>query len=152
MRATKLKYIMSLSVSCSLLASVAFAQPMDNFGQTIEITTDLKSFVGKPSWLLIIRDVDHGQNIPYLFDFEGTDNGWVAFTYGRNYEILTSEIQFSPYGRKTNNFCNLQTMGTIQHAVGIRVHISGKLTPHHYSYNCKVTKFAESDFTISTPD
>src|SRR5579883_513339 len=70
-----------------LTASSAYAQPIgpDGLGETIQIYTRFRSFLGKPSLLLIIRDVDSDQSIPYLFDVTRGDDFWFALTYGRNY-------------------------------------------------------------------
>lgn len=136
----------------NLMGQAALAQPMDNFGETIQISTHLHSYRDQPSWLLIIRDIDHGQVIPYIFDINSVSNSWIAFTYGRNYVITVSEMQFSPSGKTTKNFCNLESLGAIQRSVSMSVHISGKLTPNSGSYSCNVTKFKDSNFDISTQD
>src|SRR3990167_5866017 len=109
----KLTQKVLVAVLSTLITGSVFADP-DDFGQTIQIYTQLKSFVGKPSWLLMIRDVDHGQNIPYMYDFEKGDNFWLAFTFGRNYLITASRLVFNPYNRKKiNNFCGLESEGQI---------------------------------------
>ena len=47
--------------------SVSYADN-DGEGQLIQIQTRIHSFLSKPSWLLEIRDLDHGQTIPYVFE------------------------------------------------------------------------------------
>src|SRR5579864_529478 len=73
-------------------------------GQTLQINTHLDSMVGQPEWLLIIRDVDSGIVIPYLFDFKENDNFWVAFATARNYKVTVSNLNFGRLGVITN-FC-----------------------------------------------
>lgn len=82
MRLKKLAFSIILALGLTTVAAAQTEQ--DNFGQTIQINTRLNQYLGHPSWLLIIRDLDHGQNIPYLYDFESPTNFWLAFTYGRN--------------------------------------------------------------------
>lgn len=137
------------------LYSVSFAQDAnDGMGQIIQIQTNLHSFVGKPTWLLIIRDVDHGQNIPYLFDIRTGANTWIAITYGRNYLITVSSLQFSPYGRhpfrskKIDNFCQLQTNGRIIRGASISILIEGDLSPNTNSFSCHISKYFDPNFTI----
>ena len=48
------------------LTTNSFAQPDNPLGQTIEINTRFHSFIGKPIWSLVIRDLDHNQDIPYI--------------------------------------------------------------------------------------
>lgn len=59
-----------------MTSSLSYAQLVgsDGFGQTIQIYTRFRSFVGKPSLLIVIRDLDNGQNIPYIFDITRGDN------------------------------------------------------------------------------
>lgn len=128
------------------------SQPDNGLGQVIQIRTNLRSFVGKPTWLLIIRDVDHNQVIPYLYDIERGDNFWIAITYSRNYLITVSELTFNPYGRKINNFCELESMGAIQRGSSFQVHITGKLSPNPDTFNCNVLKYADANFNINTPE
>lgn len=135
-------------------AQPALAQPPDNNGETIQITTQLHSFVGKPSWLLMIRDIDGDQNIPYVYDITRGDNFWLAFTYGRNYLIVASTMQFSPYRsdpyktKTINNFCNLESNGRIIRGDSFSVTITGDLSPTPGSYTCNVLRFANTNFTV----
>src|SRR3990167_102337 len=134
--------MIGLTATFLLAGTNAFAQRMDNFGQTIQIRTNLSSFVDKPSWLLIIRDIEHNQVIPYLYDFTEESNYWLAFTYSKNYLITVSELSFSPSGRKIKNFCHLESMGAIQRGTSLQIDITGKLTPRAYTSNCQVLKYA----------
>lgn len=135
-------------LTCLITGSV-FANP-DDFGQSIQIYTQLKSFVGKPSWLLIIRDIDHNQNIPYMYDFEKGDNFWLAFTFGRNYLITASRLTFNPYNRKKiNNFCGLESYGRIIRGQSLYITINGDLTPNTNTFNCSVSRYQNSNFAIA---
>ncbi len=127
----------------------------DDLGQTIQIYTRFHAFVGKPSWLLMIRDVDHNQNIPYLFDVRRGNNTWVAFTGGRNYLITISNLKFSPYRRgpyrqkKINNFCQLESNGHIIRGKSLYITINGDLSPNTNSFTCHVSQYADPGFPIA---
>lgn len=154
------KYIVSSVLALSLIASVSYAQPNEEgLGQTIQITTRLHSFFGKPSWLLIIRDLDHGQTIPYLFEFTRGENFWLAFTYSRNYLITVSNLQIETYRSrfnsykkyKINNFCHIESNGRILKGESMAITIEGDLFPYSDSYTCNVTTYTDSNFTIVNP-
>lgn len=142
-----------VSLALALAALPVSAQPEEGgFGQTIQIHTRIHSFTGRPSWLLIVRDVDHEQNIPYIFDFRSGSNYWVALTYGRNYLITVSELQFSPYRKnpyktnpytsaKINNFCQLESGGRIRRGESLYITIDGDLTPYSNTYRCHVSSY-----------
>lgn len=136
---------------------VSNAQENDGLGQTIQINTRFHSFVGKPSWLLIIRDIDHGQNIPYLYDISKGDNFWLAFTYGRNYLITVSNLQFSPYRynpygtKKINDFCHLESNGRIIRGESMIITINGDLSPETDTFTCHVLKYTDSHFIVYKP-
>jgi hypothetical protein len=149
---TKSALYLSLLLIC-LTTLPLCARSEDSLGQTIQISTRLHSFVGRPSWLLIIRDVDNGQNIPYIFDFKRGENTWVALTYGRNYLITVSQLQFAPYHnnpykenpytQKTiNNFCQLESHGRIIRGESLVITIEGHLSPYN-SYECHVSSYRE---------
>lgn len=131
-----------------------------SIGQTIQIYTRLQSFLGKPTWLLIIRDVDHNRTIPYLFNIRKGQNFWLALTYGRNYLITASRLQISTYEYSGNrfkkyivhNFCNLESMGRIIRGDSIRIDISGYLSPNSNTYTCNVFRFPSPNFTIVPPE
>src|SRR3990167_1995148 len=89
----------------SWMAPSSYGQT-DDFGQFIQINTRFSSFVGKPIWLIVIRDVDHNQNIPYLFDIKRGENTWVIFTYSRNYLIVASRLQIETYQSRYNQYKN----------------------------------------------
>lgn len=134
------------------------AQPADDvFGNTVTINTVLDSYVGKPSLLIILRDIDNGMNLPYLFDIRGRNNNWVAFTYGRNYTIVAAQLQIVKFKPKfntsrkfvTNNFCNLQSNGRILRGESIILTVTGRLTPNAYTYNCNISTFGGNQFYIS---
>lgn len=137
-----------------LLTPLSVAAYDENGNQIIQIKTRLHSFIGKPSWLLIIRDVVHGQNIPYLFDFRTGENTWIAFTYSRDYVITVSNLQFSPYShdpytvRESNNFCHLESQGRIIHGQSMIITLTGNLTPFGNTYSCIVNSYEDLNFPI----
>ena len=131
----------------------AFAQSQeDGIGQTIQITTQLHSFVGNPSWLLIIRDLDNDENIPYLYDFRKGDNYWLALTYGHHYLITVSSMKFDPYARKINNFCHLESNGRIARGESLYITINGDLSPNTNTFTCHVLRYVDPNFTITNQD
>ncbi len=123
----------------------AYAQNDLSQTQTLQIYTNFKSIWGKPSWLLIIRDVDTGLVSPYLFDIQKNDNFWVAFSYGHNYRITASVLQF-PGCAEIKNFCNLEN-GIIS-GKSMYMTLSGVLSPNPFMLKCHVMKYADSNFTI----
>lgn len=143
-----------LLLSLIFISSSSDAQFDDGLGQTVKIYTRLHSFTGKPSWLLIIRDVDHNQNIPYVYDIRRGNNFWFAFTFGRNYLISVSNMQFSPYKRdpfrskRTNNFCNIESNGRIIHGKSMTIMITGELSPNSNTYTCHVSTYPGGYFTV----
>ncbi|MBA3661318.1 MAG: hypothetical protein H0W64_06300 [Gammaproteobacteria bacterium] len=137
--------------------TIALSDP-NPFGQTIQIQTRLHAFVGRPTWLIEIRDLDHNETIPYLYDFDGGRNLWLLFTRGRNYLITASTLSFSPYSvrpyrtKKIYNFCGLESQGRIWRGQSLTVHLEGELSPNRNRYRCNVTSYKDTNFTISTPD
>lgn len=123
----------------------------DAFGQILQIHTDLCSFRGLPSWLLIVRDLDHGINIPYLYDFRQGQNFWMALTHSRNYLITASQLQFHIYSFKenifrsytVNNFCGLESNGRIIHGDSFSIRITGDLKPYSQTLQCNVSQYPD---------
>ncbi len=149
-----------LLVMMGLLAKFAYPQDANpGMGNVIQINTNLRSFVGKPSWLLMIRDVDDNENMPYIFDFTSSNTQWMAFTQGQNYLIVSSTLQFSVYRPHDNtyrtyfihNFCNLESQGRIQHNTGVSIWLTGDLWPNEDSYHCQVMRYPNADFTVAMP-
>lgn len=142
--------ILLVALSC-LITGAAFANP-DSLGQTIQIYTQLAKIKAKPSWLLIIRDIDHGQNIPYLYDFEHGDNFWMALTYSKNYLILASRLVFNSHtNKKVSNFCGLESNGRIIRGQSLYITINGKLTTNPDTYTCNVQSFQNDNFSLGSP-
>lgn len=141
-----------------LSASVANAQ--DGVGQTVQIYTHFKRIVGSPTWLIILRDIDHNQNIPYVFPVNQGDNFWVALSYGRNYTIVASRMKMEKYHANSNrysnneikNFCGLESNGRILHGESVYVTVEGDLTRNPDSYRCHISKYADSNFSLSSSD
>lgn len=152
--------IICLSTLASLCLSISLshAQPDNELGQSIQIYTRFHSYVGRPSWLLVIRDLDHDQNIPYIYDVSRGDNFWLAFTYGRNYLITTSRMYFSPYrtnpynSKRINNFCNLESNGRIIRGESLYITINGDLSPNANTFTCHISSYPNSNFTVVKPD
>jgi hypothetical protein len=132
-----------------------YAADNEGIGQTIEINTRFHSFVGRPLWLLVIRDLDHNQNISYLYDIHKGENFWIALTYGKQYLILASTLQIQTYGSRDNrfkkytinNFCHLESHGKIMRGVSLFLNLEGDLTVNDNSINCQVSRFFNPNFT-----
>lgn len=123
-------------------------------GETIQISTRLRSFVGNPSWLIVIRDLDHGQNIPYLYDIKKGENYWMAFTAGKNYLILASTLRINTHGTRQNrykqyvihDFCHLESKGRIARHQSLYITVTGDLTSNPNTVDCNVARFTHSEF------
>lgn len=150
-------FILLIAVCVGCITPVFAQEDGDGVGQTIEIHTRLSAFVGQPSWLLVIRDIDHNQNIPYLFNVSKGDNVWLAFTFGRDYLITVSQLQISTYQPwyntykhfKTHDFCHLESYGRIQHSTSLRIDIEGNLSPDSDTYTCHIMQFQDPNFYIA---
>jgi hypothetical protein len=129
----------------SLLASLILllagpVQAEDDFGATLQIYTRLRSFIGKPSWLLVIRDEDHDQTIPYVFDIERGQNVWLAFTYGAHYQIVASTLQVS-IQYTINDFCHLESGSFVIQGESMYISLEGDLSPDARTYTCRVSRY-----------
>jgi hypothetical protein len=139
---------------CLLNISSTYAEESP-FGQTFQITTRLNSYVGKPSWLIIVRDVNTGQVLPYLYDITTTDNFWLGFTFSHAYQVITSELEFGPPNAAIHNYCHLED-GVLDRE-SFTVTVTGDLTPNRLTSHCHVFKYKQFNFpivekTASTPE
>lgn len=129
----------------------------DGLGQVIQIYTRFHSFIGKPSWLIIIRDLDNGQNVPYLFDITRGDNFWILFTHSRNYLITASNLQISSYKQqcndydlyRINDFCHLESHGRIIRGESMYITIDGDLSPYANTVACHISTYPDSHFSVA---
>lgn len=106
--------------------------------QIVQITTHFNSILGKPTWLLIFRNVETGDVLPYLFDVRKNSNFWMTFPIGRAYRITASNLKFGPYA-KIDDFCCLEDGIIVDKS--IIINITGALSPDPKSVKCVVTKF-----------
>jgi hypothetical protein len=150
-----------LMLGVSISAPLALAQANDEnngIGQSVQINTRIYSWLGKPTWILNIYDVDNGLYYPYVYDIRRGRNNWLAFSYGRTYRITASTMHFVTYDAHSdrfrtytiNNFCHLQTGRNIRDE-SLYVSVEGDLNPYSHGYTCNVVKFPESNFTIVPP-
>jgi hypothetical protein len=141
---------MALKKLCCLmfLGFLAFSTQVQSAGmqQTVQINTHFRSVLEKPTWLLILRDVESGQVLPYIYDVRGNDNFWIAFSTERTYRVTVSNLTFGKYA-VIHNFCDLQN-GIIE-GKSIFVSITGELTPDPKSFRCHVLKYQSTPFTVS---
>jgi hypothetical protein len=115
-----------------------------NIKQTININTKLQKLRGKPSWLIIIRDMESGKTLPYLYDIREKDNYWIAFSTERGYRVTASVIKFNT-GATIRNFCRLES-GVIA-GKSMRVMLTGDLTPNLNGSKCRVNRFKDVPMT-----
>ncbi len=126
---------------------VPYAQADNALGQFIQINTRFHSIVGHPTWLLIIRDVQNGQILPYLFDIRSKNNFWIALTFGHSYRVTVSQLQFNSE-QQIDNFCALQD--GVLNGISMTVNVSGDLTTDPTSYRCHVLKYRDMASTLIT--
>ncbi|OGT61535.1 MAG: hypothetical protein A3E85_05505 [Gammaproteobacteria bacterium RIFCSPHIGHO2_12_FULL_45_12] len=119
----------------------------DGFGQTIQIYTHFSAYQGHPVWLLIIRDLDRGQVLPYLYEVTQKDDFWLAFTYSRNYIITVSDLTFNPGKGKIHNFCRLENRNL--HGESLYITLSGHLTVDTRDFTCQVSRYQDGNFSIA---
>lgn len=115
-------------------------------GQTLQINTRFTKIYGKPTWLLIVRDVDSGKVSPYIYDIRDNDNYWIAFTYGHSYRITASSLSFGPYA-KIKNFCNLEN-GVIS-GESYWIYLTGEMSPDTHRFQCHVEKHKDMPLPIA---
>ncbi len=143
-----IKKIMSqLALLCFFLPSFAFAdiEASNQPQQVIQIHTNFRSIEGKPSWLLILRDVDTGQVLPYLYDIKNNDNYWLAFSLTHKYRVIGSQLKFDAMTTITN-FCHLE--GGILIRTSMFVTLTGNLTSRSRTSNCHVLRYKQDNFPI----
>jgi hypothetical protein len=114
-------------------------------GQTLQINTHFDSLQGHPTWLLMLRNVETGEVLPYLYEIKNYDNFWMALSYGRNYRIISSKLQFES-SKSISNFCHLED-GIISGKSYV-IYLSGNLRPGGRDYVCHTSKFKNYDFTF----
>jgi hypothetical protein len=137
-------------LSLFILGSQSLLAQDNPLGQTFQINTHLSCIVGKPSWLIIVRDEETGQVLPFLYDINTEDNFWLGFTFSHAYRVITSELDFGPPNAKIHNFCHLQD-GILDHE-SFTATLSGPLTPNRYTSTCHVTRYKQYSFPIVNQD
>lgn len=139
----KICLIMFLSI-CAFFPLPNYAQiPM---GQTLLIQTHFSDVVGKPEWLLVVRDVQSGVVLPYLYEIKNNDNFWIAFTAGRTYRVTASTLKFGPYA-KIHNFCGLEN--GILTGKSMSISLTGELSPNPNSFKCHVSQFSDNPISVA---
>ncbi len=125
--------------------AASFAYADEGVGQTIQISTYFHSVQGKPTWLLILRDVDSGRVLPYVYDIRNNDNFWIALSWERNYRITVSKVSWGPFAT-INNFCHLED-GVIS-GKSMIVRLRGDLTPVRNTAKCDVLEYKGLPYPI----
>jgi len=134
---------------CMLLHATTYARGSLAETQTLQIRTNFSTFVGKPTWLLVLRDTETGLVSPYVFDIRNKDNYWVAFSFGHFYKITASILTFGPMA-KIQNFCHLEN--GILSGISMYMTLTGTLTPDPKTFQCHVTQYSHFTFPIANPN
>jgi hypothetical protein len=130
----------------SLLYVIGLAKAQSSLGQVLQINTHFQEIYGKPTWLLIVRDVDTGIVSPYLFDIRQNNNFWIAFTFGHSYRVVSSSLTFN-HSAKIDNFCNLEDGILAEQSMYIT--LTGILAPDPSRLVCHIIKYADINFTVA---
>jgi hypothetical protein len=107
-------------------------------GQTIQITTRYKSIMGKPTWVLILRDEETGEVLPYMYDVRKEENFWIALSNTHSYRVTSSTMTFGPFAI-INNYCHLVD-GVIL-GKSMIITLGGTLTPNRNTSRCRIMKY-----------
>ena len=104
--------------------------------QVITINTHFRSIDHKPTWLLIVRNLQTGEVIPHLFTMQKKEQSMV-FGVGQFYRITASNMTFR--NKTTKNFCGLES-GVID-GKSLFVTITGDLQLDPKGYQCRVIQY-----------
>ena len=129
---------------CLFCLSPLYAQDI-LAGDTIQIYTEFQSLIGKPSWLLILRDMNTGQILPYVYDIRNNDNFWIALPMSHNYRVNVSTMTFGPYA-VIHNFCHLEDGVINWHSLNIT--LKGNLTPDRHTTHCYIQRVKNLPFPL----
>lgn len=140
----QLKTLLKSSVLALSSLYLTGALAGDTIAQSLQIYTHFFRIVGRPTWLLELRDVESGQVFPYIFDVKDNDNFWIAFTKEHSYQVVASEVSFDDC--KIHNFCHLEN--GILKGKSMFIRITGTLSPNRYASSCHVQKFSGTQFVI----
>ena len=124
----------------------AQAKPFDS--QVVQIDLRLQTFVGHPSWLLILKDNDSQQVYPYIYDVQSEYHTWLAFSYTHNFQIIASELSFGPFA-KIHNFCHLENLKF--HGESLNIVLNGSLTPVPDTSHCLKQRYQDYTFPLTNP-
>lgn len=129
---------------CLMSLTASHAQPI-LAGETIQIYTEFHSVIGKPSWLLILRDMNTGQVLPYLYDIRNNYNFWLALPMSHNYRVTVSTLTWGPFA-VIHNFCHLQD-GILSWR-SLNVTLKGNLTPDRHDSHCYIQSYKNLPFPL----
>lgn len=132
-----------------LLFSSSSVNAQNTIAQTLTIYTNFKSIVGKPTWMVELRDIESGLVLPYLFEIRENKNYWLAFSKEHSYRVVASVLKFGPYAT-INNFCGIEDGILTGKSMYIRV--SGTISPDLRRTKCQVIKFKQEQFTVAEPE
>jgi len=131
-------------LSCLLFNYSSYAQ--NGIGQTIQIYTHLKSILGKPEWLIELRDMNSGRVLPYVYEIRNNDNFWIAFSTEHSYRVVASTLKFGIYA-SIPNFCHIED-GVLS-GKSMFITLYGHITPDPRTSKCFVRVFKNMPFNVS---
>jgi hypothetical protein len=134
-----------LSISL-IFTTYAYALPIVLPGETLQINTHLRSITGKPTWVLVLRDIESQKVLPYMFDIKNNDNYWIAFSLSHTYQVVSSNLRFDAHN-EINNFCGLED--THINGVSMLINLTGRLTPDAGTSHCNTIKFKSYPLPIA---
>lgn len=140
-------------IKLGLLSSLFFLSPLaqaqlEQIKHIIEIHTKLTSIVGRPTWLIVLRDMNSGHILTFMYDFILYENDWVAYSKNRKYRVVSSSLKFGP-DIVINNFCGIQD--GILEGTSMYITLIGAITPDPTTAKCKVLKYNDVGFTVVQP-
>ncbi|MDR3478178.1 MAG: hypothetical protein P4M14_09135 [Gammaproteobacteria bacterium] len=142
-----IKKLCQVGLFCLSLLSSFQATAQNNLvaGDSIQIYTEFQSVMGKPSWLLILRDMTTGEVLPYVYDIQNNYNFFIALAMSHHYRVTTSTMTFGPYA-VIHNFCHLEDGIISWHSLYIT--LRGSLTPNRNTAHCNIQRYQNLPFPL----
>lgn len=124
-------------------------------GQMIQITTSFPHAYHNARWILVIRDVDHHQRIPYSFDMQKGQHQWMVFTYSKHYRILSSTFYADannkldqPKPVRIKNFCQLKGHNSILSSRSMHIYINGDVLSDPEAAFCQISTYSDNQLAL----
>ena len=126
-------------------SNITRADATNPFGQTIQIHTNFDGIVGYPSWLIIVRDENGQQVVPYQFQMRNNQNFYIVLTWAHTYRITASNLSFGHYAN-VDNYCHLQD--GILSGKSMLIELGGVLSPDRSTSRCRVQQYQDMPFPV----